>query len=89
MSQQNQSDSNEFPKILELDFYKNVVLCVNEFFNLLFSLGMKYRKTDIKSFARLKTHIFDMQNTRSNTTNKHHIQYKCPNRPCGVTLFFV
>ena len=45
--------------ILQLDFSKNVVLCVNEFLKLLFSLGMKYRKTDIKSFARLKIHIFE------------------------------
>ncbi|CAL6447165.1 unnamed protein product [Bathycoccus prasinos] len=45
--------------ILQLDFSKNVVLCVNEFLKLLFSLGMKYRKTDIKSFARLKSHIFE------------------------------
>jgi len=45
--------------ILQLDFSKNVVLCFNEFLKLLFSLCMKYRKTDIKSFARLKTHIFE------------------------------
>ena len=43
--------------VLQLDFSKNVVLCANEFMTLAFSIFMKYRKMDVKSFTRLKKHV--------------------------------